>query len=72
MEELVVLVSDKTGLSERMARVAVRTVVSYLEVRLPPSVAQQIDATLGGAGATRGVVRLAKELGDNPDQKSRR
>jgi hypothetical protein len=64
MDELVTLVSDKTGLSEEKARIAVRTVVGYLEVKLPPPVAGQIRSVLGGAGAPRVRAGVSEGLGD--------
>jgi hypothetical protein len=68
MDELVTLVSDKTGLPEEKARVAVRTVVGYLEVKLPPPVASQIRSVLGGAGAPRARVGLVEGLGGIPGE----
>ena len=44
MDGLVKLVSQKTGLSEEMAKVAVETVVGYLEEKLLVSIAGQIDS----------------------------
>ncbi len=60
MEELIKLVSEKTGLSEDMAKVAVNTVLDFLKKKLPTPVATQIDAALGG-GVDLGDV--AKGLG---------
>lgn len=48
MDELVKLVSQKTGLSEDKARAAVDMVIHYLKGRLPASIAGQIDAVLSG------------------------
>ena len=64
MDELVTLVSDKTGLSEEKARIAVRTVVGYLEVKMPPPVAGQIHSVLGGAGAPRVRAGVSEGLED--------
>jgi len=63
MDELVKLVSQKTGLSEEMAKTAVETVVGFLKKKLPAPVAGQIDSVLSGAGPTKGVEDLAKGLG---------
>jgi hypothetical protein len=62
MEELVKLVSQKTGISEDLARTAVRTVVDYLKQKLPPPVAGQVDSILSG-GAAGGLGDVAKGLG---------
>ena len=51
MNELVELVSQKTGLSEEMSRKAVTTVIAYLKDRLPAPIAGQIDNVLEGGGS---------------------
>jgi hypothetical protein len=63
MDELIKLVSKKTGLPEATAKTAVETVVGYLKKKLPAPIAAQIDGVLGGAGAAKGVEDLAKGLG---------
>jgi len=63
MDELVKLVSQKTGLSEEMAKTAAETVVGYLKDKLPAPIAGQIDSVLGGAGIAKGVGGLGKGLG---------
>lgn len=51
MDELVKLVSQKTGLPEPQAKVAVETVLAYLKERLPEPLAGQLDNVLKGQGA---------------------
>jgi hypothetical protein len=63
MDELVKLVSQKTGLSEEMAKTAVEMVVGYLKEKLPGPIAGQIDSVLGGAGLAGGAEDLVKGLG---------
>jgi hypothetical protein len=63
VDELVKLVSQKTGLSEEMSRTAVEIVIGFLKQKLPAPIAGQIDSVLGGAGAPKGVQDLAKGLG---------
>ena len=63
MDKLVKLVSQKTGLSEEMAKTAVETVVGFLKEKLPAPIAEQIDSVLGGAGPAQSVGDLAKGLG---------
>lgn len=64
MDELIKLVSKKTGLSEEMAKTAVDTVIDFLKQKLPTPVAGQIDSLLGGAGdASSGLGSVAKGLG---------
>ncbi len=62
MEELVQLVSDKTGLPKNQAQTAVKTVIDYLKKNLPAAIAGQIDQALRGK---RGIDAegLAKGLG---------
>ncbi len=50
MDELVKLVSEKTGLSEQMARTAVETVLGFLKDKLPGPIAAQMDSVLSGGG----------------------
>lgn len=54
MDELVKLVSEKTGLSEDMSRKAATTVIAYLKDKLPAPIAGQIDTVLktGGSGSS--------------------
>jgi len=63
VDQLVKLVSQKTGLSEEMSRMAVEVVIGFLKEKLPAPIAGQIDSVLGGAGAAKGVQDLAKGLG---------
>ncbi len=63
MDELIKLVSQKTGLAEGMAKTAVETVVGFLKEKLPAPIAEQIDSVLGGAGPAQSVGDLAKGLG---------
>ena len=51
MEELVKLVSKKTGLSEEAAAEAVDIVLDYIKKKLPKPVAAQVDAVLGAGSA---------------------
>ncbi len=63
MDELVKLVSKKTGLSEDKSQVAVQIVVDYLKKKLPAPVAGQIDAVLQGGGAAAAAKGLGGMLG---------
>jgi hypothetical protein len=58
MDELIKLVSQKTGISEDQARAAVATVLGFLKERLPAPIAAQLDGVVGGGGTD-----LAKGLG---------
>jgi hypothetical protein len=48
MDELIKLVSQKTGLPQDKAKVAVETVINFLKQKLPPSIVGQLDAILAG------------------------
>lgn len=61
MDELVKMVSQKTGLPDDKARMAVQTVVDYIKKKLPGPVAGQIDSVLQGGGG--GLADAAKNLG---------
>ncbi len=50
MEELIKLVSQKTGLPEAQAKVAVDTVLGFLKQKLPAPLAGQLDGLLEGGG----------------------
>ena len=63
MDELIKLVSQKTGLSNEMAKTAVDTVIDFLKQKLPAPIASQIDGVLGGAGDASGLGSMAKGLG---------
>ena len=63
MDELVELVSQKTGLSPEKARSAVETVVGYLKDKLPDPMAGQIEALLEGGQAAKGLGGIADGLG---------
>ncbi|MDM8518526.1 hypothetical protein QUF64_00660 [Anaerolineales bacterium HSG6] len=55
MDELVKLVSEKTGLSEEMSKTAVETVLEYLKEKLPAPIASQIDGVLENGDAAGGL-----------------
>ena len=51
MEELVELVSKKTGLSKKASAEAVDVVLDFIKKKLPAPVAAQVDAILGAGSA---------------------
>ena len=48
MDELVKLITQKTGLSDAQARQVITQVLDYVKQRLPAPVAAQVDAVLSG------------------------
>ncbi len=59
MDQLVKMVQDKTGISQKDAQTAVNTVVGYLKDHLPPQISGQIDAIMAGKDAGG----IAKDIG---------
>lgn len=57
MDELVKLVSEKTGLPEAQAKVAVNTVVDFLKDKLPAPLAGQIDNILEGGSLSEDLTK---------------
>lgn len=51
MDELVKLVSEKTGLNKEMSETAVKLVLDYVKKKLPKPVAAQVDMVLGAGSA---------------------
>jgi hypothetical protein len=51
MDELVKLVSQKTGIPESTARQAVEVVLNYVKGKLPAPIAAQVDNVIQGGGA---------------------
>jgi len=63
MDELVKIVSQKTGLPEPQARQAAQTVIGFLKDRLPKPIASQLDSALSGGGGKAGASGLAEKVG---------
>ena len=61
MDDLIKTVSEKTGLSEEMAKQVVDVVLDYVKDKLPDSIAGQVDSLLEGGGLNMGS--LAGGLG---------
>jgi hypothetical protein len=60
MDELVKMVSQKTGLTEDQSRQAAQAVIGYLKTKLPAPIAGQIDGILASTGAVKDVVGQAQ------------
>ena len=63
MDDLIKLVTKKTGISEGQAKAAVETVLGFLKERLPGPIASQIDAVLGGGGGLGQAGDIAGAVG---------
>ena len=62
MDELVNLVSQKTGLAPEQARSAAEAVLGFLKERLPAPLAGHIDALVSGSGPVN-LADVANRLG---------
>jgi len=64
MEEVVKLVSEKAGISEDKARIAVQVVAGVLKDRMPDAMAKHVDSYLKGEeGDAGGIGDMAGKLG---------
>ncbi|MBL7744368.1 MAG: hypothetical protein JNN00_12915 [Chitinophagaceae bacterium] len=62
MEELIKMVTEKTGISESQAKGAVDTVVSFLKDKMPGGIGSQVESFVkGNAGSLGGVVDSIKD-----------
>lgn len=53
-EELVNLISQKTGLSHEMSQKAAETTINFLKTKLPEPLANEIDSALSNSSAGNG------------------
>ena len=60
--ELVQLVSSKTGLNEEMATLAVDTVIDFVKQKLPPPIAGELESLLSGQDLSTGVLGMVEGL----------
>lgn len=57
MDELIKMVTKKTGISETQAKQAVDVVIKFLKDKLPGPIASQLDAVLkGDLGSVTGAL----------------
>ncbi|HEV2134922.1 MAG TPA: hypothetical protein VGR47_11860 [Terracidiphilus sp.] len=66
MDELITMLTEKTGLPEDKARMAVDTVIGFLKQRLPSSVGEQLTACLSlpaGQGFSDKFKEMAHSVG---------
>jgi uncharacterized protein (DUF2267 family) len=61
MDELIKLVTQKTGISKDQAQAAVETVLKFLKDKLPGPVGSQIEGVLSGGGVS--TQSVSKKLG---------
>lgn len=63
MEELIKLVSQKAGIPDDKAKLAIQTVLDFLTDKLPAPIAGQIKSFLGGSRNPEPVGDVAENLG---------
>jgi hypothetical protein len=63
MDELVKLISERTGIPAEQARTVVEAVRGYLKEKLPAPIAGQIDGLLAGAGSNEQASQVISTLG---------
>lgn len=52
MEQLIKMVTEKTGISEAQATTAVQTVISFLKNKMPAGIGSQVESFIkGGTGS---------------------
>ncbi len=52
MDNIIKMVSEKTGISEAQAKIAVDTIVSILKEKMPAGIGSQVESFLGGSSGT--------------------
>ncbi len=61
MEKLIKMVSEKTGISEIQATIAVITVVSFLKDKMPAGIGTQVESFIkGGTGSVGDIAEGLK------------
>jgi len=63
VDQLINLVTERTGISQDQARTAVQTVVGFLKDKLPGPVAAQLDGALSGQGGGDMMGQAQQALG---------
>jgi len=63
MEEIVKMVSEKAGISESQAKIAVQVVSGILKDRMPETMSKHLDSYLKGDGDAGNLGDLAGKLG---------
>lgn len=66
MENLIKMVSEKTGITEAQATTAVNTVVGFIKDKMPAGLGSQVESLMkGGAGSLTGMAGdLKDKVGD--------
>jgi hypothetical protein len=54
MDEIIKIITEKTGISDEQARQAVQATVDFIKSKIPPMFATQLDRLLEGDGSSSG------------------
>jgi uncharacterized protein (DUF2267 family) len=57
MDELIKLVTSKTGISEEQAKGAVQTVLGFLKEKLPAPIAAQVEGVINGTTSPNDLIQ---------------
>jgi hypothetical protein len=64
MEQLIKMVTEKTGISESQAKGAVETIVTFLKDKMPGGLGAQVESFIkGGSGATGDLTDIKDKIG---------
>lgn len=64
MEQLIKLVTEKTGISESQATTAVNTVINFMKDKLPANLSTQVDSLMKGGSIGDMAGGLKDKVGD--------
>ena len=64
MEQLIKLVTEKTGISESQATTAVNTVINFMKDKLPANLSTQVDSLMKGGNISDMAGGLKDKVGD--------
>lgn len=62
MEDLIKLVTEKTGISPEQAKTAVETVMGFVKEKLPSGISEQVEGLMSGKDVSGGLADLAGSL----------
>lgn len=64
MDQLVKMITQRTGISDEQARWAVNTMLEFLKEKLPGPIASQVESLLSGQGSGNTVAEVEKVFGE--------
>ncbi len=64
MDQLIKMITQRTGISDEQARWAVNTMLEFLKEKLPGPIASQVESLLSSQGSGSNVAEVEKVLGE--------